>query len=182
MFTDVTRGPEAADHNKRKYLHCWFKKPESWAGSWFVYHVSVQPAVRLILPAPYSLTGPTPDGKIHELKPCQHPFRQKYFTLTKSAHSYLVAISCISVAKPLDVVEDEPGKGDDHEHDEGYWDKHHRCPAHVLLQIACSYSDVQCDHNVLLQQGHNLTTFRSWDHDGYNITCSCKNTQSTGPD
>ena len=94
--------------------------------------------------------------------------------------SYLVTISCISVAEPLDVVEDEPGEGDDHEDDEGDGDKHYRCSAHVLLQVACSYSDVQHDHNVLLQQDHYLSTFRLWDHDDHNIACIYRNTCKTG--
>lgn len=80
---------------------------------------------------------------------------------------YLVAVARVGVAEPLDVVEDEPGEGDDHEDDEGDGDEHHRRPAHVLLQVAGSDGDVQGDHDVLLQQGHDLTTFGLRDHDGH---------------
>lgn len=72
MFIDVTRETEAAIHNKEmaKASICTVgsknQKTEPVHGS-LVYHVCVRPAVRLILAAPYSLTEPTPDGKIHEL-------------------------------------------------------------------------------------------------------------------
>lgn len=96
--------------------------------------------------------------------------------ILKCTQSYLVAVPCVSVAEPLDIVEDEPGEGDDHKNDEGDGDKHYRRSAHILLQVAGSYGDVQRDHDVPLQQGQNLTTFRLWDHDGHDITCTCTHT------
>lgn len=90
--------------------------------------------------------------------------------------SYLVAVARVGVAEPLDVVEDEPGEGDDHEDDEGDGDEHHRRSAHILLQVASANGDVQGDHDVPLQQGHDLTTFRLWDHDGHNAACACRHT------
>lgn len=93
----------------------------------------------------------------------------KRTTLTARTQSYLVAVPRVSVAEPLDVVEDEPGEGDDHEDDEGDGDKHHRRPAHVLLQVAGSDGDVHGDPDVTLQQGQDLATFKLWDHDGHHI-------------
>lgn len=90
-------------------------------------------------------------------------------TLTALAQPYLVAVARVSVAEPLDVVEDEPGEGDDHEDDKGDGDKHHRRPAHVLLQVAGSYGDVHGDPDMTLQQGQDLATFKLWDHDGHHI-------------
>lgn len=92
--------------------------------------------------------------------------------------SYLAAVARIGVAEPLDVVEDEPGEGDDHEDDEGDGDEHDRRPAHVLLQVAGSDGDVQGDHDVPLQQGHDLTTLRLWDHDGHDGACACRHTRN----
>lgn len=92
---------------------------------------------------------------------------------------YLTAVAGAGVADLLDEVEDEPGRRDDHEDDEGDGDKHDRRSAHVLLQVAGSYSDVQRNHDVLLQQGQNLTAFVLWDHDGHDITCTCAHTQTT---
>lgn len=37
--------------------------------------------------------------------------------------------------KPLDIVEDQPGKGNDHEDDEGDGHKHDRGSGHVFLQV-----------------------------------------------
>lgn len=108
----------------------------------------------------------------------QHYPHQKHIGCTQT---YLVAISCVSVAEPLDVVEDKPGEGDDHEDDEGDGHKHHGRSAHVLLQVAGSYSDLQHDHDVLLEQGHDFTAFTLRDHDGHNIACvyTTRNTGST---
>lgn len=104
------------------------------------------------------------------------PFRHfEGDTTTKQiTRSYLVAVSCISVAEPLDIVEDKPGEGDDHENDEGDGDKHYRRSAHILLQVSGSYGDVDDHLDVSFQQGHNLPTFRLWDHDGHNVTCTWK--------
>lgn len=73
--------------------------------------------------------------------------------------AHLVAVAGVGVAEPLDVVEDEPGQGDDHEDDEGDGDKHHGRPAHVLLQVAGTDGDVHGDPDVSLQQGQDLSTF-----------------------
>lgn len=91
--------------------------------------------------------------------------------------SYLVAVACAGVAEPLDVVEDEPGEGDDHEYDEGDGDEHDRCPAYVLLQVARSDGDVEGDHDMPLQQGHDLTTSRLRNHDGHDAACACRHTE-----
>lgn len=56
---------------------------------------------------------------------CQYPFYAEYHQLMECTQSYLVAVPRIGVAKPLDVVEDEPGEGDDHENNEGDGDKHY---------------------------------------------------------
>lgn len=111
-------------------------------------------------------------------------FRHKYISskgYIKSSQAYLGAVSGISIAESLDVVEDKPGEGDDHENDEGDGYKHYRCSAHILLQVAGSYSDVQHDHDVLVQQGHNLPSFVLWDHDGHNIACTCTHIQEPEP-
>lgn len=54
-----------------------------------------------------------------------YPCYAEYHQLIECTQSYLVAVPCVGVAKPLDVVEDEPGQGDDHENDEGDGDKHY---------------------------------------------------------
>ena len=87
---------------------------------------------------------------------------------------YLVAVSSVGIAEPLDVVEDQPGEGDDHEHDEGDGDEHHRGAAHVLLKVPRSYGDVHVDWNVSLQQGDDLPALGFRDHDGHNFTCACR--------
>ena len=83
---------------------------------------------------------------------------------------YLVAVASVGVSEPLDVVEDEPGEGDDHQHDERDGHEHHRRPAHVLLQVTRSYGDVHGYRDVPLQQGGDLATFRLRDHDGDHVS------------
>lgn len=85
------------------------------------------------------------------------------------ALEHLVAVSSVSVAKPLDVVEDQPRERDDHQDDEGDGDEHHRGAAHVLLQVPRADADVHGHRYVLLQQGHDLTTFGFGDHDRHHI-------------
>lgn len=105
------------------------------------------------------------------------PSRQTWISTnsgTTSTQSYLVAISGISIAESLDVVEDKPGEGDDHENDEGDGDKHYWRSAHILLQVAGSYSDLQRDCDLLFQQGHYFPTFGLWDHDGHNVASTCR--------
>lgn len=92
--------------------------------------------------------------------------------MEKKSRPYLVAAARVGVAEPLDVVKDEPGERDDHEDDEGDGDEHDRGPAHILLQVAGSDGDVQGDRDVPLQQGHDLTTFGLWDHDGHDAACA----------
>lgn len=66
--------------------------------------------------------------------------------------SNLVSVSSVGVSEPLDVVEDEPGEGDDHQHDEGDGDEHHRRPADVLLQVPRADGDRHGDSHVALQK------------------------------
>lgn len=47
------------------------------------------------------------------------------FGVVSVALQHLVAVSCVGVAEPLDVVEDQPGERDDHQDDEGDGDEHH---------------------------------------------------------
>lgn len=83
---------------------------------------------------------------------------------------YLVAVTSVGIAEPLDVVEHQPGKGDDHEYDEGDGDEHHRGAAHVLLEVPCSYGDVHVDCDVPLQQRDDFTALGLRNHDGHNFT------------
>lgn len=105
-------------------------------------------------------------------------YRDPGYVCSAESRSYLVAVACAGIAEPLDVVEDEPGEGDDHEDDEGDGDEHDRRPAHVLLQVAGADGDVQGDHDVPLQQGRDLTTFRLWNHDGHDAACACTHTHT----
>lgn len=86
--------------------------------------------------------------------------------------AYLVPVSCVGVSEPLDVVEDEPGEGDDHQHDEGDGHKHHRRPADVLLQVPRPDGDRHVDRHVALQQRYDLAAFWLRDHDGDHLTCT----------
>lgn len=82
---------------------------------------------------------------------------------------HLVAVACVGVAEALDVVEDQPGQGDDHQHDEGDGDEHHGGAADGFLQVACADGDVHGHGYVLLQQGHDLTTFGLRNHDRHHV-------------
>lgn len=88
--------------------------------------------------------------------------------------SNLIAVSRVGISEPLDVVEDEPGQRDDHQHDEGDGHKDHRGPAHVLLQVSGPDGDGHGDRHVTFQQRHHLATFRLWDHDGHDIAYACQ--------
>lgn len=66
--------------------------------------------------------------------------------------SYLVAVPRISIAEPLDVVEDEPGQRDDHQHDKGDGHEDDRRPAHVLLQVPGPDGDGHVHRHIALQQ------------------------------
>lgn len=85
------------------------------------------------------------------------------------ARQHLVAVLRVGEAEPLDVVEDQPGERDDHQDDEGDGDEHHRGAADVLLQVPCADGDVHGHRYVLLQQGHDLTTFGLGNHDSHHI-------------
>lgn len=79
---------------------------------------------------------------------------------------YLVPVPCVGVSEPLDVVEDEPGERDDHQHDEGDGHEHHRRPADVLLQVPRPDGDRHGDRHVALQQRRHLAALWLRDHDG----------------
>lgn len=79
---------------------------------------------------------------------------------------YLVPVPGVGVSEPLDVVEDEPGERDDHQHDEGDGHEHHRRPADVLLQVPRPDGDRHGDRHVALQQRHHLAALWLRDHDG----------------
>ncbi len=85
---------------------------------------------------------------------------------------HLVAVACVGVAEALDVVEDQPGQRDDHQHDEGDGDEHHGGAADGFLQVTCADGDVHGHGYVLLQQGHDLTTSVLRNHDRHHIAGS----------
>ena len=93
--------------------------------------------------------------------------------------SYLVAVTCVSVAEPLDVVEDEPGQGDDHQDDEGDGDEHHRRAAHVLLEVPGADANRHGYRNVALQQSHDLATLGLRDHYGDHLACTWREATHT---
>lgn len=58
----------------------------------------------------------------------------------------------LQVTEPLHVVEDQPDQGDDHQDDEGYWDKQHGSPAieESGLRIDCRRRDSRSTHRFMV--------------------------------
>lgn len=83
--------------------------------------------------------------------------------------AHLISVSGICVAESLDVIEDKPRQWDDHQHNEGDGDEHHRGPADVLLQVACPNGYVHHHSNVPLQEANYLFSFGFRNHYCYNI-------------
>lgn len=93
------------------------------------------------------------------------------------AHSHvphLVSVSGICISESLDIIEDQPCQGDDHQHDEGDGDKHHWGTADVFLQVACSNCYIHHHSNIPLQQTHYLFSFRLRNHYCYYIFYTCQ--------
>lgn len=66
--------------------------------------------------------------------------------------TYLISVSSISISESLNVVEDKPGKRNDHQDDEGDGHKHHRSPADILLQVPCPNGNNHGYCHIVLQQ------------------------------
>lgn len=93
-------------------------------------------------------------------------------SICKATH--LVSVSSIRISEPLNVVEDQPCQGDDHQHNEGDGDKYHRGSANVLLQVSGSNCYMHHHSNISLQQTHYLFPLWLRDHYCYNIFCTCQ--------
>lgn len=100
-------------------------------------------------------------------------------TRRPSLRAYLVAVAGVGISEPLDVVEDEPGERDDHQHDEGDGHEHHRRPAHVLLQVPRADGDRHGDRHVALQQRRHLAALGLRNHDGDNLAGACRRRRDT---
>lgn len=74
------------------------------------------------------------------------------FTLLFETSAYLISVSSVSISESLNVVEDKPGKRNDHQHDEGDGHKHHGCPADILLQVTCPNGNNHGYGHIALQE------------------------------
>lgn len=88
--------------------------------------------------------------------------------------TYLISVSSISISESLNVVEDKPGKRNDHQDDEGDGHKHHRSPADILLQVTCPNGNNHGYCHIVLQEWCQLATFGLWDHDGDYLPSPCR--------
>lgn len=95
------------------------------------------------------------------------------FFFNKTFAPHLVPVPGVCVSKPLDVVEDQPREGDDHQDDEGDGDEHDRSAAHVFLQVAGSDGDVHRHGDVSFQQADDLLPFQLGDHYGHDVFHAC---------
>ena len=95
-----------------------------------------------------------------------------FFLLQLSA-THLVPVPGICISKPLDIIEDQPGKGHDHEDDEGDGYKHNRGTAHVFLQVPGPNGDVHCHSDVSLQQAYYLPPFGLRNHYRHDVFHTC---------
>lgn len=110
---------------------------------------------------------------------CTHTCRITTLLLKPSQQSwrlctYLISVSSVSISESLNVVEDKPGKRNDHQHDEGDGHKHHRRPADILLQVTCANGNNHGYCHIVLQEQSQLPTFWLWNHDGNYLPCPCR--------
>lgn len=90
--------------------------------------------------------------------------------------AYLIPVSSICISESLNVVEDKPGKRNDHQHDEGDGHKHHRRPADILLEVTSPDGNNHGYCHIVLQERSQLAAFRLWDHDGDYLPSPCRHT------
>lgn len=83
--------------------------------------------------------------------------------------THLVPVPGICIAKPLDVVEDQPRQGDGHEDDEGDGHKHNGRAAHVFLQVPGTDADVHGHGDVPFQQAYYLLPFGLRNHYSHDV-------------
>lgn len=87
---------------------------------------------------------------------------------------YLAAAPGTAVAELLDEVEDEPGRGDDEEDDEGHRDEHQRAAVDGLSGTALTHQHRDQDRQVPVQLGQDLFTKRLCDHHRHRVAGSCR--------
>lgn len=85
------------------------------------------------------------------------------------SQSALVPVPGICIAKPLDIIKDQPCEGNDHQDNEGDGDKHNRRAAHIFLQVPGSDGDVHGYRDVSLQQAHYLLPFGLRNHYSHDV-------------
>lgn len=95
---------------------------------------------------------------------------------TPPSEPYLAAVVGAAVPNLLDEVEDEPGRGDDHQHDEGNGNKDQRAAIDVF---SGSEKDRDQDGQVPIQVGQQLFAVRLGDHQGHRVAGTCRQQQST---
>ena len=87
---------------------------------------------------------------------------------------YLTAVAGAGVADLLDEVEDEPGRRDDHEDDEGDGDKDQRASVDVLGWTTLTHNHRHQDCQISLQVSQDLFTVHLRDHHRHRVTSTCR--------
>jgi hypothetical protein len=90
--------------------------------------------------------------------------------LTK-IHTHGESLLGVSVSEALDVVEDEPGERDAHEHDERHRHEQHRRAVQVLGRAGLlrAQRDVHADHHPAVHQFRQVPTLVVVDEDGNHV-------------